>query len=579
MTIATTTQIVPVVEKAIVELEEMARIVEAGVASAATAFKGLADHSDAVLNLAGAIVSCVESEEVASVLPRVQSLGAAAKQFIAHRIEATAGILETVAREVKLLDQLSEVAGLQEGTALEIKALSVLTNIEVARIGTVGGGFRYLANELANFSKSVIEDTQVLASQTNTRRASVKETRVLLATELPHMREELARIETGLGKALEEVDASLSELLRAPAQFRTGVEDVARQITGVVSAIQNHDINRQMSEHVRESLALISSRMRDAGEGERELAQELPLAYAGLAIQSCQLRTIKDAVADWTSRTRTCSQNILRVSAAEVVGIGPVVLEQEHKLSRHLAQIEHLEHQSQVYSRKIQQSLAGLSNLAQLVGEHLRRSQSIRDRLRLLAFNSIIEADHLGVQAGAILAISQSIKEISEAWGRVTDQSEQARQQIQSLVEHTNTVLEAFSDAANQGLQEAETKTRAALDGLRQAAEFAGQQAHEMQAATERMQAKVSEVGRAGELLDASFSRGYAALNEIEELTQQLESDYPGVKHQCDAAEAERVFAAFYTTELEREVLRAFLTGGALPVAQASTAGNSVELF
>ncbi|MBZ5641907.1 MAG: hypothetical protein LAO19_04040 [Acidobacteriia bacterium] len=47
-----------------------------------------------------------------------------------------------------------------------------------------------------------------------------------------------------------------------------------------------------------------------------------------------------------------------------------------------------------------------------------------------------------------------------------------------------------------------------------------------------------------------------------------------------DAAEAERFFSASYTTEMEREVLRAALHGGSLPVtAQHAFEGNSVELF
>jgi Spy/CpxP family protein refolding chaperone len=215
----------------------------------------------------------------------------------------------------------------------------------------------------------------------------------------------------------------------------------------------------------------------------------------------------------------------------------------------------------------------------QLVSEHLQRSKSVRDRLRLLAFNSIIEASHLGTQADAILAISTSIKGISAAWGQITEQSGHAMQEILNLVKQTNQVMEAFSEASNERLREAQVQTRAALGNLRTAAEFAASQAQQMKAATEKMQAQIAGVGKTGDLLDACFGRGDAVLAEIECLRRQLEVDHPDVKERYDAAEVEQLFSASYTTEMERDVLHAALRGTALPVGQPTFAGNSVELF
>jgi hypothetical protein len=579
MSVETKADVVSTLEQAKDNLRAMARLVESEIGTVARAFEGLAGHTDTILTLAAAIVGCVENQSVSSVLPKVQTLGAAARHFIAERLQATTGILETVATEVKLLHRLSLVAGGQEAIALEIKALSVLTNIEVARLGSVGAGFQYLARELADFSKLVSKDTQDLANHTNARRAAIEETRRVLSAELPRLREELARIEVDLGSALAMVDSSLTQLSSTPVQFKTCVEDIARQIAGVVAAIQAHDITRQQIEHVQEALTLISERMQGAANSVNEAAREQPWVYAGLTIQIYQLQTIKETVAGWASQIRTCMSGILRVSTSEVIGIGPVVLDQERTVSSQLTRIELLEHSGQAYSERIQRTLGGLSNLMQLVGEHLQRSKSVRDRLRLLAFNSIIEASHLGTQAAAILAISKSIKGISAAWSEITDQSGHAMQEILNLVQQTNQVMEAFSEASNARLREAEVETKAALDSLRTAAEFAARQAQEMTAATEKMQAKVAQVGSSGDLLDACFGHFDAVLTEIEGVRRQLETDDPDVKGGYDAAEVEQLFSASYTTELERDVLRAALAGRALPVAQQTFAGNSVELF
>jgi len=58
-----------------------------------------------------------------------------------------------------------------------------------------------------------------------------------------------------------------------------------------------------------------------------------------------------------------------------------------------------------------------------------------------------------------------------------------------------------------------------------------------------------------------------------------LEIDHPAVKQGCDTAEVEQLFSALYTTEMERAVLHAALGGKAMPAAQSTFAGNSVELF
>lgn len=137
MRVKTRTGAIRVLENANDELQSLSRTTESEIESVARAFEGLAGNADKVLNLAGAIIGCVENESIRSILPKVQTLGAAARRFIGDKLQATTEIVETVATEVKLLRQVSLVTGSQTAIAFETKALSVLTNIEVARLGTV----------------------------------------------------------------------------------------------------------------------------------------------------------------------------------------------------------------------------------------------------------------------------------------------------------------------------------------------------------------------------------------------------------------------------------------------------------
>jgi hypothetical protein len=573
------TEAVRALEKAQGDLHACIRTTESEIESVARAFEGLTAQTDIILNLAAAIVGCVENEEVRSVLPDAQSLGAAARRFIDDRLQATSGILEMVTKGVELLRQLSLVARDQAAIALETKALSLLTNIEVGRLGAEGAGFQYLAHELTGFSSSVTKDTLELTNHTEVRRTAIEETKRVLAAELPRQQDEMTRIQVELKNTMAVVDSGLAQLSRTPTQFRICLEAVARQIAGVVAAVQAHDITHQQMEHVAEAFALISARMRAEGAANNDAVQESARAHAGLTIQVYQLRAIKDTVANWTSQLRLCMADILRVSVSEVVAIGPVVLEQERELSSQLAHIETLERESQAYGERIQRTLAGLSELMQLVSEHLQRSKSVRGHLKLLTLNSIIEAGRLGNQAAAILAIAESIKGIAAEWSRITDHSGLTMDEVRNLARQTNEVMEALSQVGSAELSGAQAQTRVSLAKLRNAAAFAARQAQEMDVVTGKMQAKTTQIGKTVDLLDACFGRLDAVLTEIEGVRRRWEVDFPQAKERYDTAEVEKLFSASYTTEIEREILRAALRGAAPPSAQPTFQGNSVELF
>ena len=228
MSVAIKAEALDALEKAMGDMQALARTTESEVASVAKAFAGLTGYTDIILNLAATIVACVESESVSSVLPKVRTLGAAARQLIGERLQATAGVLETVTRQVQLLRHLSSAAGGQVAIALKTRTLSVLTNIEVARLGDKGGDLQYLTGQLATFSTSLSGDTRELANKTDTRRAAIEQARVVLAAELPRLREKLGRIEIDLGNDLAVLDSNLTELSRSPVQFRASTWKIFR---------------------------------------------------------------------------------------------------------------------------------------------------------------------------------------------------------------------------------------------------------------------------------------------------------------------------------------------------------------
>ncbi len=584
----TTTKSVPaplrLLDKSSKDLTLLARASETEIDAIARAFQELAGQSTVILGLASAIVDCIEGEGIRSVLPQVSCLGTAAMLFVAERLKATVGILDTVTTETKLLKHLSIITASQSTIALKTRVLTMLTNVEVGRLGTTGSGFQHLAVELSRFSQSLSEDTEELVLHTEARRHAIEITRRVLTGQLPHLREEFARIETSLAEDVRELESGFNALLAIPTQFRSAVQDIAAQITGVVAAIQSHDITRQQIEHVQEALPLVEASLSAGSKSRATLAraaaaQDRARAYAGLTVQIYQLQSIKATVAGWTSQVKSCIQGLLDIGGSGLVGISPLVLEQEREVSSKLAHIELLERESVEYSAKIRTTVGSHSSLVQLVQRHVEKSRDVRQVLHLLSINSIIEASRLGDHANAILEIGNGISDLSSEWSKITDQSELAMQEILRLVEQTRILLETFSEDGDERLRSAQDETRTCLVGLRAAAEFAARQTSDIQNATRRMQTVSAGVGRTCDLLVEAYRHLDTVLETLEAKRRQLETAYPEVRRGYDPQGMESLFSASYTTETEREVLHAALNGKALPEFQKPSVGNDVELF
>lgn len=553
------------------ELSGLARRSESEIGQVTGVFRSLAGQADTILNKAAAIVDCVEREGAATVLEEVKALCGAVRTSLEQRLAAAATILGALENEEKLLRRLTQVMQRQEAVASQLKALSVLTNVVVAELGSMGHDFHLLACELAAFSKSVAQQTRELSGHTRNSRQTIADSGRELALDLPRPRGDMLRIEEEIADTLRAIDSGLHQLAILPGQFKACAEQTAEQITGVVSAIQAHDITRQQIEHVQQSLQIIAAGITGGVFP--------PWTYAGLRVQDCQLRTIQQSVAGWTSQTGRCLRGIQQLSATEVSKIGAVVLHQERELSGQLAHIERLQQESQHYSTSIQQTLAGLSTLLELVNASLQQSQDIRHRLRFLTFNSIVEANRLGRRGVVVSAIASLIKAVSADWNAIADESGAVLSEIMERVEQTRQVMAVFSEEAGHELLAERAGIGAALKEVGSAAAFVSKEAAQMQELTEKMRGDTAGGGHTGGQLESCFGKLAGVLRQVEGLARSLEAQDPQIAGRCDAAEVERRFSAFYTTEIERGVMQAALRGTPLPVLGTALAGNGVELF
>jgi methyl-accepting chemotaxis protein len=291
------------------------------------------------------------------------------------------------------------------------------------------------------------------------------------------------------------------------------------------------------------------------------------------------LKSTEGTVEAWLSQIGTCIDNILRVSSSDLAEIGPMVLRQDREISSQLARIELLEAECEKDNDEVKETIRGLSSLMQLVGEHVEKSKYVRDRLQLLTFNSIVESSRLGKKADAILEISQSIKRISVDWSALTDRSAQAMDEILGLVDQAGEGMRAFSNEGNAGLRVAQEDTRVGLESLREVAAFTAEKVAEVGDVTERLKAKIAAVIASKNRLADKFAEIAALSEELESVRLLLRANDPGGQQVTDRAAVEAYYSESYTTEIEREVMRAALSGGPLPVVEQNVTANDVELF
>ena len=560
------------------DLESTLQATEQEMQSLALEFQEMARQIGAIVDGAAALVACADSDRVPTALRKVSVLAAAVRAYLQQRLRATEKILETVVAEDALLQQLARLTREQKAMVRETGILRVLTKIEVARLGEAGSGFRYLAQELEDFSESVARSIAELTRRTNARRVTMEGMRRTLAAALPCLRAESTRLEERKATALAAVDATLQHFSALPSRFRESAEEIGGQIDGVVSAVQAQDITRQQTQHVRDALRMLADRW-SADAGSESGPASRAEARAGLLIQSCQLASIRETGSAWIARIQACLDAIEHIAFSGIAALGPMVLAQVAQLTAQLEGIERLELACQTQDERVRAAAGDIAELMRLVSEHLQRSKSVRDRLQLLMFNSIVEASHLGARADGILEISTNIKRLSAAWGETTAGSERAMQQIRTLMTNSASSLAAFSEESAVPLRAAQAETRTGLGILREAAECANTHGNAMEVGAATLQGKVAGIRASAARLEACLLRVDDARERLESVRRDREPPEDCAGDRYDAAAVEERFSAGYTTEMERAVLRAALSGAPLPAMQTSLAGNSVELF
>jgi DNA-binding transcriptional regulator GbsR (MarR family) len=270
---------------------------------------------------------------------------------------------------------------------------------------------------------------------------------------------------------------------------------------------------------------------------------------------------------------------MLEISALEMANISPMVRTREGEVSARLDHIELMRGESKAHSGKICRTVGEHSSLVNFIDVQVKTAAVTRQTLHLLSLNAIVEGDRLGAQASVVLEIGNGISDLTEDWGRITDQSDLAMRAISELVERINKLTANLSKTEDQKLEQAQAQARAGLKSLRTASEFAARQSRDIQFGLESMKIAAGGIVKSVDVLEASHRQIDGILSVLESVQSELATDSSETWDEREKEEMKQLFAASYTTEMEREVLRIALGGAPLPPAQPTLEGNGVELF
>jgi hypothetical protein len=545
------------------------------IRTVATQFEELAAEVESILNLTSAVVDCVQEDWVQSIVPMARMLDAAARRFIARRVESIAAIGTVFTGEAGMIENLLRLTAEQRSIAREGKALGVLASIEVGRLGMDGRCFGYMARELDEFSETGSSGAEEVRSEAAQRRASLINRRHRFDLSLQRTREHFSKIESEMSRAIAAMQSALAQLAHIPADFQECVAVIAADISRVVEAIQLQDATRQQTEHVRDTLIRVSGEISDS---DRQVSALDARSSLILKVQALQIESVRASTEGWIFKINRCLENILHVGSSEVVAIGARILAQERGLSSQLARIEHLERECEADDAEIEACLAGLGDLMRITKTHLERSRFTRDRMRLLNFNSMIEARHLGSQATAVLEITRNIGRISTGWSALTDRSGDTLNAMLTSSARAEEAHRTRTRASMEDLGNARKQSQAGLQALSHAAATANSNGEKIAAAVAALHSEITMLARVAERLMQSVAILSEARSEIAQ-AGELTSFSAANLNESDCRQIEADCTARYTSELERRILRAALFGEAMPLEGAATTPNEVELF
>jgi len=508
-------------------------------------------RADDIAKMSSLIAAKMAGQEIESVTEKLRE--------ILDRVKFLEGGSRASSTNLKaLLEKFEEIKTPLLGFERVVKNLSILCNfirIENARFGARDTGFNTVADAVRKLGTSVESKSSQLLEKSEVLTSLIREN-------LGRISDFEVRRKGSAGFFLENAVQSVTAIAEKNRLSAASLQDVAarwekisKDIGGVVTSVQFHDITRQRIEHARDAIEAASGNLpaaRNDWGGIGTAADTCELQVAQLRHASDELvAAVEKIIRNLGDIGRNATE--IAVESQAVAGIASGDGGEKsflHELEKELSAL--IEAFSE-YIAMNRESMTALGLITDTVGDmsvFVKEIDTIGIEMKMIALNACVHAAHIGEEGMALGVLANSIQQLSdETSQRITAVEENLRAIITAAGD-----LSAGSDDKDSWQGRRVEVLRALMQPLQELdgdiVSLAARIDHAGAALTEDIEKTISGI--------TVHERIAGVIGEVscamEDVTAGLRASIPTKEHAAGRGQHLEKLAAMYTMQQERDI-------------------------
>jgi methyl-accepting chemotaxis protein len=330
-----------------------------------------------------------------------------------------------------ILERFSGVRSHLQNFEKTVRNLNVLCNfikIESARSGRKDTGFETLSDDVKKLAENIESQSDLLLDRSVALMTVVGQNLEKFRNFEEHQHQQASHIlkdaVTNLA-AIRGKHGHSSEALKA-LSFRW--EGLARDIAGVVSAMQFHDITRQRLEHVRDALGELVQRLQDAGvgnNGKKRRSVGMDAGQASLVADTCELQvaqlchardelvsavsTIIENTHDVVRNVEEMTEEMGRLVGVDDSGAGSFFSGLEGGLASLISAVSDYV----AVNRELSAALYRVTGTVEQMSSFVNEIEKIGLKMKMVALNASVHAAHIGEEGLGLGVLADALHPLS----------------------------------------------------------------------------------------------------------------------------------------------------------------------